>query len=106
MVHWGTMPISADTRNRFLTALLELGLLAAFWYFLGLDEVLVGVIAAVIIVGAVVPPFIGRWVGGGGMLVCAGLAYFYYGSTVIAGLLGAFGVFSLVTAAMESSKRR
>jgi len=98
--------MSPEIRTRVTTAVLELGLLAVCWHFLGLDEVLVGAIALVIIAGAVVPPRVGRWVGGVGMLGLAALAFFYYGSPLIAGLLAVFGVVSLATGAMEARAAR
>lgn len=101
-VHCRTMPLSPHLKNALTTCALELGLLAAVWYFLGLDELLVGAIAIVIIASAFAPPHIGRWLGGVGMLGLAALAYFHYGSTLMGGLLAAFGVFSLLTAARES----
>ena len=58
------MSLSPHLKSALTTAALELGLLAVAWYFMGLDEVLVGAIALVIVVGAFSPPRIGRWVGG------------------------------------------
>jgi hypothetical protein len=81
-------------KDRIRFAVIELMVLAAAWYFLKLDPPLVGALAVVFIVSAVVP---GRWgivASGVGMLGVAALVEFYYGFRPLAIVLVIFGLLS------------
>lgn len=74
---------------------LELAVLGAAWYLLPLPRIAVGAIAAVIIVGGIVPYRYGGIVSGIGLLGLAAGAYFYVQPANLAILLAIFGLISL-----------
>jgi len=81
-------------------------ILAVAWYFMRLDWVLTAAIAAVIIVGGVLPPLIGNFAGALGWFGLAALVYFYYGAQQLAMMLAVVGVIFLVMAIAQAARYR
>lgn len=84
----------------------ELALLGAAWWYLGLDWVLVAVFAAVIIGSGLLPE---RWrmLGSGvGCLGLAALMYFHYMFAQMAALLGVFALVLISVGAVGLIRRR
>lgn len=70
---------------------LELALLAAVWWILGLKLPLVGAVAAVIVVSNLVPERVGTLTLGVMLLALAGFVYWYYSAGRLALVIAIFG---------------
>ncbi len=71
---------------------IELAILGAAWWYLGLHTYLVGSIAGVIITAGLVPRRFASLLSGVGLLGVAALVYFYFGAPQLAGLMAVAAV--------------
>ena len=92
---------SSELQGRVLVVAAELGVLGAAWWLLGLDEVLVGAVAALILLSGFLPRGVDSLVSGLGMVGLAGLLYSYYGQERLALLVGIIGVVVAVVAVVR-----
>ena len=92
--------------SRLTVIAVELVMLGAAWWYLGLDWVLVAVFAAVIIGSGLLPE---RWrmLGSGiGCLCLAALMYVHYAFTQMAALLGVFALSLISLGAVGLLRKR
>lgn len=71
---------------------LELAVLGAVWWILGLSPPLVGAVAVVIVVSNLVPERVGTLTLGVMLLALAGFVYWCYGAERVALVIALFGV--------------
>lgn len=83
--------------TRLGLTVIELAVLGAAWWYLKLDNVMAGAIAAVIVISNVLPPRWGNLASGIGMLGLAALAQVHYRQTPVALVLGVFGAVTLLS---------
>lgn len=100
------MVISAQTKQRWMTAGAELLVVVLVWQLMGLAIVLVGALAAVIVFCAIVP-FRWEWAATlAGFIGLAALCYFYFGSQRLAVVFLILGVVFGGFRAMKLKPRR
>jgi len=99
-------PGDGGFRSRLGGVAIGLLILGAAWWFLRLDWILTAAIAAVIVVGGLLPPIIGSFAGAAGWFGLAALVHFYYGARQLAMLLAVIGIVFTVLAIAQVSRRQ
>lgn len=84
-------------RSRLTSLVLGLGILAAAWYLLKMDTVIAVALLVAVVVTHAVPMRFSRLVGGVCTMGVAGVIYQHYGASIIAFVVGAVGLVSIVT---------
>ncbi len=86
------MAYADELKPRLTNIGINLAIIAALYFVLGLGKVLTLVIAGLVVVSGLIPGRAGEIIGALGWFVVAGVAYFQYGSTRIALVLAICGV--------------
>jgi hypothetical protein len=104
------LPLDQSSRESLASRLggvaIGLLILGVAWWFMTLHWVLTAAIAALIIVGGVLPPLIGNFAGAAGWFGLAALVYWYYGSRQLAMMLTVIGVVYTVLAVGQAMRYR